>query len=81
MYKDLWLVEVHPVENKVKITLEAESLTANVEAFTAGEHVGYQFVSLHIDDISAKKMAQRIRARVRDEAGNRLAFDAQLRNQ
>lgn len=79
MYKDLWLVEVHPVENKVRITLEAESLTANMEAFAAGEHVGYQFVSLHIDEISAREMKERIRERVRDEAGNRLAFDARLR--
>lgn len=80
MYKDLWLVEVHPVENKIRISLESAALTANVEAFAAGEQVGYQFVSLHVDELSARAIEHRIRTRVRDESGKRLAFDARLRN-
>ncbi|MGN6493161.1 MAG: hypothetical protein ACTHLE_14270 [Agriterribacter sp.] len=79
MYEDLWLVEVHPLENKVRVTMEAASLTTNMEAFAAGEHVGYQFVSLHMDEALGREMEQRIRKHVRDEAGNRLAFDVRLR--
>lgn len=81
MYKTLWLVEVHPAENKVRISPESESLMANMEAFAAGEHTGYQFVSIHTEEGPAKEMEQLIRTRVRDEAGTRLAFDARLRKE
>lgn len=81
IHKTLWLVEVHPAENKIRISPESESLMANMEAFAAGEHIGYQFVSLHTEEMQAKEMEQRIRTRVRDEAGTRLAFDVKLRKE
>lgn len=77
MYKTLWLAEVHPAENKIRISPESEVLMTNMEAFAAGEHTGYQFVSIHTAEIPAKEMEQRIR----DEAGTRLAFDVKLRKE
>lgn len=81
IHKTLWLVEVHPAENKIRISPESESLMANIEAFAAGEHTGYQFVSLHTEEIQAKEMEQRIRTSVHSEAGIRLAFDVRLRRE
>ena len=81
MYKTLWLVEVHPAGNKIRISPEYEAFTTNMVAFARGEHTGYQFVSIHTDEPRAKEMGRRIRIRVRDEAGTRLAFDATLRKE
>lgn len=81
MHKTLWLVEVHPAENKIRISPEPETLMASMEAFATGEHTGYQFVSLHTEETRAKEMEQRIRRSVRDEAGTRLAFDVRLRKE
>lgn len=79
MYKKLWLVDVHPSANEVRLSVEADVVISNIEAFAAGEHTGYQFVCLVVDEAAAKEIERRIRTRVRDEAGTRLAFDSTIR--
>lgn len=79
MYKALWLVDVHPGQNKIRVALEIDSVTENIEAFAAGEHTGYQFVCIVGDEPSAKEVERRIRTRVRDEAGTRIDLEAKNR--
>lgn len=75
MYKTLWLVDVYPSKNMVRISPEADTVAENIEAFAAGEHTGYQFVCILSDERSAKEVERRIRTRVRDENGTRIAYN------